>query len=184
MKIKNSIDNNYIKPLTLIIGGYDIDSGITTILKKMAKADNILIGGTVANSFLLAQGFDIGKSDHDPAKIPQIRELMVTADSFNKKIILPVDVIVSDKVDEKSDLLDLPVEDVEGDMKILDVGSKTIALFKQILDQSGTVYWSGPLGHYDIGRFKKATCAIADCLKNNKSITVIPNGEEVTELLS
>ena len=136
-----------------------------------------------ANTFLSAQGFDIGKSPYHPDKVETARELMVSIDAMGKKIVLPVDAIVADKIDDRSPILDLPLEDIEGDLKILDIGEKTIGIIKKILDKSKKVIWNGPLGYFSIPRFQIGTESVADHLKKSKDIKVSANDEVVSSLL-
>ena len=159
---------NYSKPLTLIIGGAKIDTKIGLIKNFFGKAENILIGGALANTFLAAQGYDIGKSLYEPNKVETAREILMLAEKMGQKIILPEDVIVADTVTQYAKTLDLPIEDVEGDMKILDIGKRTQKKFAEIIKTSKTIIWNGPIGLYEFVPFSAGTKAVAQTLAELK----------------
>lgn len=156
------------KPITLIVGGAKVDTKIGLLKNFMGKAESILIGGALANTFLAAQGFDIGKSLYEKNKVDIARELLMLAEKRGVHVELPGDVIVADYATEYAKTVDLPLEDVEGNMKILDIGSRTRAHFIDIIKKSKTVIWNGPLGLYEFTPFSSGTRGVAEALAKLK----------------
>lgn len=152
------------RPLTIIIGGIKIETKIGIIENFLPKADYFLIGGGLANTFLAAEGFNVGKSLYQADKIESAQNIMLEAEALHDNFILPKDVIVADETSEKAETAHLPVEDVIGDMKILDIGAETIKQFIKVIQYSKTVIWNGPLGLSELEPFQKGTRAIAKTL--------------------
>ncbi|MEK7524121.1 MAG: phosphoglycerate kinase [Patescibacteria group bacterium] len=160
------------KPVVLLVGGAKITTKIGLIKNFFGKADSILIGGALANTFLKAEGYDIGKSLYEPAKTEVARELLMLAEKKRQKIILPEDAIVADTIGEDAQTLDLPLEDIEGDMKILDIGSRTQRHFMKIMNSARTVIWNGPMGLYEFTPFAWGTRNLARSLALLEKTTV------------
>jgi phosphoglycerate kinase len=156
------------KPITLIVGGAKVDTKIGLLKNFMGKAENILIGGALANTFLAAQGFDIGKSLYEKNKVEMARELLMLAEKRGVHVELPEDVVLADFAAEYAKTVDLPLEDVEGNMKILDIGSRTRTRFIDIVKKSKTVIWNGPLGLYEFTPFSSGTRGVAEALAKLK----------------
>lgn len=174
---------NTKKPLTLIVGGAKVDTKIGLLKNFIGKADNILIGGALANTFLAAQGFDIGKSLYEPNKLDIARNILMLADKKKTNILLPEDVIVADEVTEKAKTLDLPLEDIEGNMKILDIGSRSRAAYADIIRSSKTIIWNGPMGLYEFTPFSYGTREIAKVMAGHKKAkTYIGGGDTIDAL--
>lgn len=168
------------RPMTLIVGGAKIDTKIGLIKNFVTKADYFLIGGGLANTFLAAEGFDVGKSLFEADKIEVAQDTMLQAESFKENVILPEDVVVADEIQEKASTLDLPVEDVLGEMKILDIGKRTIRKFIHIIEKSKIVVWNGPVGLFEMKPFGRGTRMIAKALANAKGVkTIIGGGDTI-----
>lgn len=167
-------------PLTLIIGGAKIDTKIGLIKNFAAKADYFLIGGGLANTFLAAEGFNIGKSLYEKDKIKTAQEIMLEVEELKEDFVLPTDVVVADEISDKAKTLDLPAEDVEGDMRILDIGKKSLAQFIAVIKKSKTVVWNGPVGLFEKKPFSQGTLGIAKALAAAKGLkTIIGGGDTV-----
>lgn len=172
------------KPLTLIVGGAKVDTKIGLLKNYFGKAEHILIGGALANTFLAAQGFDIGKSLYEPNRLETARGLLMAAEKRRQKIILPQDVVVADIVTEYAKTLDLPLEDVEGTMKILDIGSRTRKQFTDIIKASKTVIMNGPMGLYEFTPFAGGTKIVLQALAKitGESKTYLGGGDTIDAL--
>lgn len=172
------------QPLTLIIGGAKIDTKIGLLKNYIGKAQHILIGGALANTFLAAEGYDIGKSLCERNKIRVAQEMLMLAEKRGVTVVLPEDVVVADVVTEYAKTLDLPLEDIEGNMKILDIGSKTRRIFSDIIRKSKTVIWNGPMGLYEFTPFASGTKTIAQQLaKLNGAVkTYLGGGDTIDSL--
>lgn len=172
------------RPLTLVIGGAKVDTKIGLLKTFIKKADSILIGGALANTFLAAEGYDIGKSLYEKEKIELAREILMMAQRTGTEILLPHDVIVADVVAEYAKTLDLPLEDIEGSMKIFDIGTSTRKLFIERLQKSKLVIWNGPMGLYEFTPFSSGTREIAAALAKlkGKVKTYIGGGDTLDAL--
>lgn len=151
-------------PLLLIAGGAKIDTKIGILKNFLDKADLFIIGGGLANTFLFAEGFDVGASLYEPNKLEVAREIMLSAEAHREKFLLPSDVIVADEISETALTLDIPVEDVEMEMKILDVGSLTVARYVEAIKEAKVIVWNGPVGLYEMTPFARGTQIIAKAI--------------------
>lgn len=162
-------------PYVAIMGGAKISDKIKLIGNLLEKADTILIGGGMANTFLKAQGHEIGKSLVEDDAVPEAKKLL---DISGDRIALPVDVVVADAVDGEPDISNVPILDVPEDKMILDIGLVTIQHFNSVLQGAKLVVWNGPMGVFEVNRFSAGTTALATLLAGLKmrGATVIIGG--------
>lgn len=172
------------RPVTLIVGGAKIDTKLGLIKEFLSKASAIIIGGALANTFLAAEGFDVGASLYEKQKLDLAREILLAAEKKKVNIILPKDVIVADSATQYSRTVDIPVEDVEGSMKILDIGHATRAQWMAEIARSRTVIWNGPAGLYEFTPFSGGTRAIAKALSQLKKVKSYVGGGDTLDALS
>ena len=170
------------QPLTLVLGGAKIDTKIGLFKNFIPKANYFLVGGALANTFLLAEGFNIGSSLVEKDKVGTAQEIALEIESEKKFLRIPEDVVVADEITENANTADLPVEDIEGEMKILDIGVKTAEKFSKYISESKTIIWNGPLGLAELKNFQQGTKtvgeAIAKATKNGVT-TVIGGGDTI-----
>jgi len=163
------------KPLVVIMGGAKIGTKISLINNLEKKAHRILIGGGIANNFLVAHGFEVGRSLTDKKSIDIARNIK------NKKIILPVDVITSSKKDKwKAHVKGLG--DVESDDYIFDIGPKTIKLFSSYIRKANTIVWNGPLGMFEEDKYKHGSLCVGQTIASRskgKAFGMVGGGETV-----
>jgi len=168
------------KPLISIIGGAKIKTKIS-LIKKLAKMSfRVLIGGALANNFIAAHGFKIGKSLSDKASIKIAAELAGKC----KNIVLPVDVVVAKKINSNN-IEVKPVNQVDKDDVILDIGPRTIKLFVGFIKQANTIVWNGPLGYFENEHFKHGTMSIARVMavrSTGQAFGVAGGGETIEAL--
>ena len=170
-----------IKGLSLVVGGAKMKTKVV-ILKHFAKtADNILIGGALANTFLAAQGHDVGESLFEEAELDTARQVLELSGEYKTGIHLPIDVQVASDPDSES--VYVPIEDVTGDMKIFDLGPHSIASFCEVIKHSHTVIWNGPVGFFEKPPFDTGTTAVASAIaKNEETKSIIGGGDTVAAL--
>jgi len=173
------LDEEPVRPITMVFGGAKIDTKIGVIKNFIHKADYFLIGGGLANTFLHAAGYEVGQSlcQNDRADIA--REIMMECEKEHKKLILPKDVIVASEVSEDAETTNVPVQDVEGDMKIFDIGKWTAEKFCNIILESGTVIWNGPVGLSEYAPFKEGSHQIGDTIAKHNCYSIIGGGDTV-----
>ncbi len=164
--------DNPERPYTLILGGSKVSDKIGVIENMAPKCDYILVGGGMAYTFLNAQGYNIGASLLDSESIDFCKSML---EKYKDKIILPPDSIVSDEIEELSNLKDIDLFD-DND-RALDIGLKTIEIFKEYIDKSKTIVWNGPLGYYENERFAKGTKEILKYLAVSNKTVIIGGGD-------
>ena len=166
--------DNPEREYSVILGGAKVSDKIGVINNLVTKADHILIGGGMAFTFLKAKGYNIGKSLVDLEKIDYCSEIL---EKYSDKIVLPVDVVTSKIPNDSSNVEVKDISLIEDDDIGYDVGEKTVALFIQVLNNSNTVVWNGPLGLYEIDRYRKATMDILTFLTLFDKKTIIGGGD-------
>ncbi|MEI6221142.1 MAG: phosphoglycerate kinase [bacterium] len=173
----NQILNTPQKPFVLVVGGAKVKEKIGLLNNLMDKIDTLLIGGGMANTFLKCQGLQIGKSLVEEDKIDVASQLLQHAKDNNTKVILPIDVAVAKSVSPDAQREEKSVNDVAEDDIILDVGSKTIELFKQEIQNAKTVFWNGTLGMTELSAFEIGSKAIANTLAESDALRVVGGGD-------
>ncbi len=176
------------RPLVGIIGGSKISSKIAILQNFIKNFDVLLIGGAMANTFLKAKGFNIGKSMVEDAWQPTASEILNLAKNNDCKIILPIDGLVAnyDKLNNlgANKYLVKDIEQFNDEDIIFDIGPKTVQKFKTIIDNSKTILWNGPLGAFDIVDFAQNTLEIAKHLAKKEHIYKIVGGGETVAALA
>ncbi len=142
------------KPYTLILGGAKVSDKIGVIENLLPKVDHVLIGGGMAFTFLKAQGLEVGQSIVEEDKIDFCKEML---EKYEDKIVLPVDVNVTTEFDEEAKNHVVAVDEIKEDEMGMDIGPKTIELYRPILTESKTILWNGPLGVYEMKKYQKGT---------------------------
>lgn len=174
------IDKKVARPLTMIFGGAKIDTKIGIIQHFSKKADYFLMGGALANTFLYAQGHDVGSSLYEKDKKELAKKIIQEAGK--EKFVLPVDVVVSNEISDKAKTENVSVSEVKPDMKILDIGKQSALNYCKILAKSKTVIWNGPLGLCEFKPFQKGTAAVAKCLTKTRCISILGGGDTADSL--
>ncbi len=149
------------RPVVAVVGGAKVSSKLELLGNLVEKVDYLVIGGGMANTFLAAQGIDVGKSlaEHDMTDIA--REIMLKANAGSCEIVLPSDIVVAREFKAGADSETLPANACPSDAMILDAGPETVARISRILDDAKTLIWNGPLGAFEIEPFDMATNAAA-----------------------
>ncbi len=178
MMILTRIIQNPEKPFVAIIGGAKPDK-IDVIKNLLNIADNIIIGGVLANTFLKAVGANIGKSKFDPESVDDAKSLLLQSGG---KIILPVDVFVADSIEKGENSRIAKIEKITDECMIGDIGSDSIALYKKILKDAKTIVWSGPLGSFEFEKFTEGTNEIALFLSGLKAKVIIGGGDSAAAI--
>ncbi len=168
------------RPFVTILGGAKISGKIDVIANVMNKADDLLIGGGMIFTFFKAQGKQIGKSLLEEDRITMASEILNKFKSSKCKLVLPVDVMVADKVEAGAKTKVVSVDNIPADMAGVDIGPQTISKFKEILKNAKTIVWNGPMGVFEIPEFAKGTEEIARYLAEvtgKGAITVVGGGD-------
>lgn len=177
--IGNAIENPK-RPFTVILGGSKVSDKIGVIENLVKIADNILIGGGMAFTFLKSLDINIGKSLLDEENIEFCKNILKT----NKdKIILPIDVVTSTNLDKTENKKECFISDIKENDIGLDIGHQTIKLFKTILDESNTIIWNGPVGKFEMEDYSNGTKELCEIIKD-KEITIIGGGDTASAVIN
>ncbi|HKL13346.1 MAG TPA: phosphoglycerate kinase [Halanaerobiales bacterium] len=170
--------DNPASPFVAIMGGAKISGKISVIENLLDKVDYILTGGGIANTFLKAQGYEVGESLVEDDKLETARELINKAKEKNVILLVPKDVVIADKFAKDANAKEVGVTEIPTDWQILDSGgSQTLEEYTKIIKQAKTVIWNGPIGVFEFDKFAKGTNAIAKALAETDAKTVIGGGE-------
>ena len=180
IKIIGDTIKNPKRPFTVILGGSKVSDKIGVIENLVKIADNILIGGGMAFTFLKSLDINIGKSLLDEENIEFCKNILKT----NKdKIILPIDVVTSTNVDKRENKKECFISDMKENDIGLDIGHQTIKLFKTILDESNTIIWNGPVGKFEMEDYSNGTKELCEIIKD-KEITIIGGGDTASAVIN
>ncbi|MDH4142876.1 MAG: phosphoglycerate kinase [Chloroflexota bacterium] len=166
------------KPFAAILGGAKVSDKIDVIDNLLTKVDMLILGGGMANTFLLAQGKAVGKSLAEPDRVDDARRILETAERKGVRVILPVDVIVAKEVTRGTEYKTLPAEKIPASWHIVDLGKASQEQILEALADARTVFWNGPLGVFEIPSFAHGTNAVARMLAEaaEKGATVVIGG--------
>lgn len=174
------------RPTAAVVGGAKVSTKIPVLTNLVAKVDRLIIGGGMANTFLQAQGKNVGKSLAEPEFHDTAREILAAAQSKGCEILLPIDAVVAREFKEGAPSEVLSVDDVPADAMILDVGPQSVAHLVKTLDTCRTLLWNGPLGAFEIAPFGEGTFALAraaaQLTKSGRLVSVAGGGDTVAAL--
>ena len=164
------------RPFIAILGGAKISDKIGVIRNLLTKADQVLIGGGMANTFFKAQGYPIGNSLCEDEALETASQLL---QSGTTHLRLPVDVVIGDRFDADAEKKVMPMGPVPDGWRILDIGPATVENFGKALTKAGTIVWNGPMGVFEFPRFAEGTVGVAKVVAASKAISIIGGGETV-----
>jgi phosphoglycerate kinase len=170
------------RPLIAIVAGSKVSSKLT-ILKALAeKVDELIVGGGIANTFMLAKGLPIGKSLAEPDLVNEAREIMALMEKRGAHVPIPEDVVVANELSPLARANRVPSNEVAEDDMILDVGPKTAARLSTMLAHAGTIVWNGPLGVFEIDQFGGGTKMIAAAIAHSPAFSIAGGGDTLAAI--
>ncbi len=164
------------RPFVAIMGGAKVKDKIPVITSLLEKVDTVIIGGGMSYTFFKARGFEIGKSICDDEGLELARDIMAAADEKNVKFLIPIDTLASFEFDNDSPSETYDMDKIPEDRMGMDIGEKTIKLYKDELKNAKTVIWNGPMGVFEMPNFARGTEEIAKCLADLKDAKTIIGG--------
>ncbi|MDD4700965.1 MAG: phosphoglycerate kinase [Desulfovibrio sp.] len=167
------------RPLIAIIGGAKVSTKLNLLENLLHEVDVLIVGGGIANTFLAAAGYMVGKSLYEEDLVPEAKKVMELAKTLNKELPLPVDVITAEEFAPGQQAMLHAVGDVPGDQMILDIGPETLNQYVKYLAKAATVVWNGPVGAFEIDPFGDGTKALAEYLSDSKAFVVVGGGDSV-----
>jgi phosphoglycerate kinase len=165
------------RPLVALIGGAKISSKLIALKNLLKNVDKMIIGGAMANTFLKAMGYEVGKSLVDDSLLVAAREIMAAALKKQVKFYLPVDCVVGDRLERQAETKILPVQEVPQDWVIVDIGPATVTLFGEALQNAKTIIWNGPMGAFEYDAFARGTMAMVQKVADSYALTIVGGGD-------
>lgn len=178
--------NHAERPFTAIMGGAKVSDKILLIEKLLDKVDNLIIGGGMAYTFAKAQGGEIGTSLLEADKQELSLQLIEKAKAKGVNLILPVDTVIADAFANDANQAEVDAGQIPANWMGLDIGAKSIALFEEVIKQSKTLLWNGPMGVFEMESYQKGTKAVAEAVveatKNNQAFSLIGGGDSAAAI--
>jgi phosphoglycerate kinase len=164
-------------PVVAIVGGSKVSTKLTVLESLSAIVDQLIPGGGIANTFIAAAGFNVGKSLVEMDLIPEARRLMQQAQAQGRDIPIPVDVVCGKEFSATAVAVVKPVTEVEDDDMIFDIGPQTAAHFAEILQQAATIVWNGPVGVFEFDQFGAGTRALSQAIAASTAFSIAGGGD-------
>ena len=168
---------NPLRPLTAIIGGSKVSSKLYAIKNLLNSVDRIIVGGAMAFTFLKAQGFGLGKSMIEVDMVDQAREIFEQAMARGVRFYLPVDCVAASHIAPDVETKVVPVQEIPKDLMGLDIGPATATLFNEVIQDSKTIVWNGPMGVFEIPIFSRGTLGMVHNIASTYALTIVGGGD-------
>jgi phosphoglycerate kinase len=170
------------RPIVAIVGGSKVSTKLTLLDSLSQKVDTLIIGGGIANTFIAAEGYTVGRSLYEPDLIDEAERLTENAKKHGGEIPVPTDVVVADKLAEDAEASVRLVSQVDDYEKILDIGPDTVKKLVGIIKKAKTILWNGPVGAFEIEQFATGTKAIANAIAASKGFSVAGGGDTLAAI--
>lgn len=170
------------RPLVAIVGGAKVSTKLTVLEALSGRVDQLIVGGGIANTFIAAAGYPVGKSLHEAALLDDARALMAAAREKGAEIPLPLDVVVAKEFSEDAEPRTCGVDQVARDEMILDVGPRTRSRYATLLVDAGTIVWNGPVGVFEFPAFAEGTQALAEAVAASDAFSIAGGGDTIAAI--
>jgi phosphoglycerate kinase len=170
------------KPLIAIVGGSKVSTKLTVLESLSSKVDQLIVGGGIANTFIAAAGFPVGKSLYEPDLIPEAQRLMAAAKAVGADIPVPTDVVCAKEFSETAVATVKKVADVEADDLIMDIGPETAKHYAELLKSAGTIVWNGPVGVFEIEQFSHGTQVLSQAIAESSAFSIAGGGDTLAAI--
>ncbi|MDD2834247.1 MAG: phosphoglycerate kinase [Methylotenera sp.] len=173
---------NPTRPMVAIVGGSKVSTKLTVLESLSEKVDQMVVGGGIANTFLKAAGFEVGKSLCEDDLVPVARTLMDKMSQRGAAVPIAVDVVCGKKFDANEPAVKKDVASVASDDMIFDIGAESANELAEIIKNAGTVVWNGPVGVFEFDQFGEGTKTIANAIANTKAFTLAGGGDTIAAI--
>lgn len=170
------------KPLVAIVGGSKVSTKLTVLQSLSEKVDQLIVGGGIANTFIAAAGFPVGKSLYEADLIDEAKRLIANAKQAGSDIPIPVDVVCAKEFSETASATVKKVADVEADDLILDIGPETAQQYAELLKSAATIVWNGPVGVFEIEQFSHGTQSLATAIAESSAFSIAGGGDTLAAI--
>ena len=178
----NKIIEKPAHPVLAIIGGSKVSTKLALLDSLVKKVDGLIIGGGIANTFLAAEGYTVGKSLYEPDLIDEAERLSITAKNRNAELPLPIDVVVAERLSDDAESYVRLISQIDDKEKVFDVGPDTIKIFLAMIKKAKTILWNGPVGAFEVEEFSNGTEAIAKAVAESKAFKVAGGGDTLAAI--
>ena len=165
------------RPMAAIVGGSKVSTKLTVLDSLSGVVDQLIPGGGIANTFIAASGFNVGKSLYEADLIPEAQRLMEAAKAKGGEIPVPTDVVVGKEFSESAEAVVKKVEDVADDDMIFDIGPETAARYAGMMATAGTVVWNGPVGVFEFDQFGEGTRELGNAIAASSAFSIAGGGD-------
>jgi phosphoglycerate kinase len=176
------IMDNPAHPVLAIVGGSKVSTKLALLDSLVKKVDALIIGGGIANTFLAAEGYTVGKSLYEPDLIDEAERMTLEAKKRGAEVPLPIDVVVAEKLSEDAEAYVRLVSQIDDNEKVFDMGPDTIKTFVSLIKKAKTILWNGPIGAFEIEEFAHGTEAIAKAIADSKAFKVAGGGDTLAAI--
>lgn len=173
---------NPARPVIAIVGGSKVSSKLTVLESLSQKVDQLIVGGGIANTFIVAAGFKVGKSLYEPDLVEIAKRLSAAASARNVAIPVPLDVMCAKERSDSAAAENKPVDAVAQDDMILDIGPNTSELFARLIKEAGTIVWNGPVGVFELPQFAAGTKALATAIAESRAFSIAGGGDTLAAI--
>ena len=170
------------RPLVAIVGGSKVSTKLSILQSLADKVDQLIVGGGIANTFMLAAGLPIGKSLAEPDQLDQARAVMEKMQARGAAVPIPVDVVCAKEFSAQAKATTKSAKDVEADDLILDIGPQTSAQLAEILKNAGTIVWNGPVGVFEIEAFAQGTASVSHAIAESAGFSIAGGGDTLAAI--
>ena len=170
------------KPLVAIVGGSKVSTKLTVLKSLSEKVDQLIVGGGIANTFIAAAGFQVGKSLYEADLIGEAQRLITAAKQAGSDIPIPTDVVCAKEFSETAAATIKKVQDVAADDLILDIGPDTAKHYAKILKSAGTIVWNGPVGVFEIDQFGEGTKTLSMAIADSPAFSIAGGGDTLAAI--
>jgi phosphoglycerate kinase len=170
------------RPLVAIVAGSKVSTKLTILKSLSAKVDRLIVGGGIANTFMLAAGLPIGLSLCEPDLAPEAKEIMVMMEARGAEVPIPTDVVCGKSFAADTPAQAKPAREVEDDDLILDIGAQTAAGYARLLQEAGTIVWNGPVGVFEFEAFGNGTRTVAEAIAASKAFSIAGGGDTLAAI--
>jgi phosphoglycerate kinase len=170
------------KPLVAVVGGSKVSTKLTVLKSLSEKVDQLIVGGGIANTFIAAAGYPVGKSLYEADLIDDAKQLIASAKQNGSDIPIPVDVVCAKEFSETAEATIKKVADVAEDDLILDIGPETTTQYAKVLKNAGTIVWNGPVGVFEIEQFSEGTRSLSYAIAESPAFSIAGGGDTLAAI--
>ncbi|MHC5224624.1 phosphoglycerate kinase [Ignatzschineria sp. LJL83] len=166
-------------PMVAIVGGAKVSTKLTVLNTLLDKVDQLITGGGITNTLLLAKGYKVGNSLVEKDLVPEAKKLLKRAEAEGKEIPLPIDVVVGKAFSADAEAVIKPISEIAEDDMIMDIGPETSALYSKILANAKTIVWNGPVGVFEFANFAEGTKQLGEAIAKSDAFSIAGGGDTV-----